>query len=114
MSDQDADRLEHGASHETDRLTDDQPPREDIIPVEELRELEDTEADPLISEDDAALPRPTADDLPESQGHDVSLGAKISEDYAERPRLSDEELGTDDFSAAADDLALDDGEQPGV
>lgn len=92
----DNDRLDHGASPETDRLTENQPPREDLIPVDELEELADegaggAGADPAVSEDDAALPRPTSEDLPESQGEDVSLGDKISEDYAERPRLSDEE-----------------------
>ncbi|MFA9431594.1 hypothetical protein [Egicoccus sp. AB-alg2] len=94
MSEQDADRTPGGDSFETDRLTDDQPPREDLIPVEELDEIaeaEATEADPYLSEDDAALPRPASEDLPESQGMDVDLGDKISEDYADRPRLSDEE-----------------------
>lgn len=90
----DNDRLDRGASHETDRLTENQPPREDMIPVDQLEDLADEgdhEADPGLSEDDAALPRPTSEDLPESQGEDVSLGDKISEDYAERPRMSDEE-----------------------
>ncbi|HSK22183.1 MAG TPA: hypothetical protein VK906_03360 [Egicoccus sp.] len=90
----DNDRLDQGASHETDRLTENQPPREDMIPVDQLEDLAEDgvdEADPARSEDDAALPRPTSEDLPESQGEDVSLGDKISEDYAERPRLSDEE-----------------------
>src|SRR5690606_31845387 len=81
----DNDRLDGGASHETDRLTENQPPREDLIPVDDLEELAeegDLEADDRFSEDDAALPRPTTEDLPESQGEDVSLGDKISEDYA--------------------------------
>lgn len=93
----DNDRLDHGASHETDRLTENQPPREDMIPVDELEELAEEgtgaeHADPAVSEDDAALPRPTTEDLPESQGEDVSKGAKISEDYAERPKFHDEEI----------------------
>jgi hypothetical protein len=80
------------ASHETDRHTDDQPPREDLIPVDEFAEMSPEEADPARSEDDAVLPRPDPEDLPESQGYDASLGDKISEDPVERPRLSDEEL----------------------
>lgn len=90
----DNDRLDHGASHETDRETENQPPREDMIPVDDLEEIADEGADgtdAAVSEDDAALPRPTSEDLPESQGEDVSLGDKISEDYAERPTFSDEE-----------------------
>ena len=90
MSDQD--RLDHGASPETDRLTENQPPREDLIPVDELEEIEPHEADPDVSEDEAALPRPSTEDLPESQGADVDQGKRISEDYADRPRMSDEEM----------------------
>jgi hypothetical protein len=82
-----------GASHETDRHADDQPPREDLIPADTLDELEADDADDALSEDDAALPRPTEDDLPESQGMDVSLGDRIAEDPTTRPPLSDEELG---------------------
>ncbi|MBS3941217.1 MAG: hypothetical protein KG028_09695 [Actinobacteria bacterium] len=91
----DNDRLDHGASHETDRHTENQPPREDMIPIEQLEELAEDgvgEADPAASDDEAALPRPTSEDLPESQGEDVSLGDKISEDYVERPPMSDEEI----------------------
>jgi hypothetical protein len=86
-------RTESGASHETDRHTEDQPPREDLIPadtLDDLEDLEDEEADPFLSEDDAVLPRPTADDLPESQGMDVSEGQRIAEDPVDRPPLSDE------------------------
>lgn len=92
MSEQDNDRLDHGASHETDRHTENQPPREDMIPVDELDDLEAGEADPALSEDDAAMPRPTSEDLPESQGVDVDQGERMTEDSTERPRLSDEEL----------------------
>jgi len=86
------DRNEFGASHETDRLTEDQPPREDLIPTETLDELEPTDADPRLSEDDAALPRPTSEDLPETQGVDVDQGERMTEEHAERPRLHDEEI----------------------
>lgn len=92
MSEQDNDRLDHGASHETDRHTENQPPREDVIPVDELEDLEAQDADPAVSEDDAALPRPSTEDLPESQGVDVDQGKRMTEDATERPRLSDEEL----------------------
>ncbi|MFA9443915.1 hypothetical protein [Egicoccus sp. AB-alg6-2] len=92
----DHDPIHGGSSHETDRLTENQPPREDLIPVETLEELaeqdEIEDADPFVSEDDAVLPRPTSEDLPETQGVDVDQGKRISEDYADRPRLSDEEL----------------------
>jgi hypothetical protein len=80
-----------GASHETDRHVDDQPPREDLLPVDELEDLEVEDADPVLSEDDAALPRPDPEDLPESQGMDVAEGDRIAEDPVDRPRLSDEE-----------------------
>jgi hypothetical protein len=87
------DRTDAGASHETDRHTENQPPREDLIPTETLEDLEDEadeEADPFLSEDDAILPRPTAEDLPESQGMDVAEGRRIAEDPVDRPPLSDE------------------------
>lgn len=89
------DPTEGDASFETDRHTDDQPPREDLIPLEELEDLADEdlfgEEESSVSEDEEILPRPTSEDLPESQGEDVDLGDKISEDYADRPPLSDEE-----------------------
>jgi hypothetical protein len=97
MSDHDSaapgERTEGGASHETDRHTENQPPREDLIPADTLEDLEDDgteEADPFVSEDDAVLPRPSAEDLPESQGMDVSEGRRIAEDPADRPPLHDE------------------------
>jgi hypothetical protein len=82
-----------GASHETDRHTDDQPPREDVIPTDAFDDLEPEDADPALSEDDPVLPRPTAEDLPETQGYDVSEGRRIAEDPADRPPLGDEDLG---------------------
>jgi hypothetical protein len=84
------DGTEAGASHETDRHTENQPPREDLIPTDTLEDLEDEEADPALSEDDAVLPRPTSEDLPETQGMDVSEGRHIAEDPANRPPLHDE------------------------
>jgi hypothetical protein len=84
-------RTSSGASHETDRHADDQPPREDLIPADALDELEDEGTDPALSEDDPVLPRPTAEDLPESQGMDVAQGDRMAEDPVERPPLSDEE-----------------------
>jgi hypothetical protein len=84
------DRTDAGASHETDRHADDQPPREDLIPVDELDGLEAEEADPFLSEDDPVLPRPTSEDLPETQGMDVSEGRRIAEDPVDRPPLHDE------------------------
>jgi hypothetical protein len=86
----DRDRTDGGASHETDRHTEDQPPREDVIPADTLEDLEAEEADPALSEDDAVLPRPTSEDLPETQGMDVSEGRRIAEDPANRPPLHDE------------------------
>jgi hypothetical protein len=79
-----------GASHETDRHADDQPPREDVIPADTLEDLDVEEADEALSEDDPVLPRPGPDDLPESQGFDVAQGDRIAEDPADRPALSDE------------------------
>jgi hypothetical protein len=79
-----------GASHETDRHTENQPPREDLIPADTLEDLEAEDADPLLSEDDAVLPRPTSEDLPETQGMDVSEGRRIAEDPVDRPPLHDE------------------------
>jgi hypothetical protein len=84
---------ESGASHETDRHTENQPPREDLIPADTLEDLaaeEAEEADPLLSEDDPVLPRPTSEDLPETQGMDVSEGRRIAEDPVNRPPLHDE------------------------
>lgn len=99
MSESDADRFDGGgASHETDRHAEDQPPREDLIPLDELEEVasgddgDEDLGDPALSEDDPVLPRPTSEDLPESQGYDVDQGDRIAEDPVERPRMSDEEL----------------------
>jgi hypothetical protein len=79
-----------GASHETDRHTQDQPPREDLIPADDLEVVDAEEADPFMSEDDPVLPRPTSEDLPETQGMDIAEGRRIAEDPVDRPPLSDE------------------------
>lgn len=103
----DVDRDEAGrddsSSFETDRMVDDQPPREDLIDIETLEELSEQETGERAGDDrqptapaddrgaDEAGIMPSAEQQPETQGMDIADAPQETEDTGRRHPLSDEE-----------------------
>lgn len=104
MSVRDENVRDENTSWEVDRLTDDQPPRDDLIEPDDIdadvvdggldrgaNQVDDP--DPFHRDDEPPRAATSTEDLPESQGFDADVADRLTEDAAARPSLEDEEWG---------------------
>jgi hypothetical protein len=92
---------DESTSFEVDRHTDDQPPRDDLLDLEEAPDAEPPfdegagavdDPDPFRRDGEPPRYGDHPDDLPESQGFEPDEAERAAEDAGARHPLSDEEL----------------------
>lgn len=102
MSVRDENVRDDQTSWEVDRLTDDQPPRGDLIEPDDVdgdasegdldagaNRVDDP--DPFHRDDEPPRAGRATEDLPESQGFDADVAERLTEDAGARTPLDDEE-----------------------